>query len=115
MVSHIRSQIACLRRLSADLEGVEAGGGFASALKASPVLYDWRNGLRRVGCLEGVVEGHPSIPDGHFVSTSEVWAYFQEQDERFVRTLNRWYRLDGRPRTADGSAEGLTSIGDSRR
>jgi hypothetical protein len=61
------------------------------------------------------VEGHPSLPDGHLVSTSEVWAYFHEEDKHFVRTLNRWYRLDKRGSAPDAAVDGLTSVGGPRR
>lgn len=93
---HITSQITCLRRLATDLERLEAGGIFAPVLMASPVLENWHHGFRKVCCVEGVVEGHPSLPDGRVISTSEIWAHFHDEDEHFVRTLNRLYRLGAR-------------------
>jgi hypothetical protein len=43
--------------------------------------------------MEGIVFGHPILPDGDAILTSEVFAYFEEGGQSFVRTLNRWYRL----------------------
>lgn len=96
---HIMSSIAVLRRLSSDLDQLEGGLISAQSLIASPVLTNWRYSFRRASCIDGIVEGHPSIPDGRFISTSEVWARFHEDDDHFVRTLNRWYRL-GAPSAA---------------
>lgn len=114
MKIHITSSIACLKRLTSDLERLEAGGNFAPALMASPVLANWRHGFRKVNCLEGIVEGHPSVPDGHVISTSEVWAHFNVEDERFVRTLNRWYRLGMRSSAGHAPADGPLSFGGRR-
>lgn len=114
MEFHITSPIACLKRLTSDLERLEVGDIFAPALMASPLLENWRHGFRKVSCLEGVVEGHPSLPDGHVISTSEIWAHFHDDDEHFVRTLNRWYRLGKRSSAGHAPADGLFSFGGPR-
>lgn len=114
MELHLTSSIACLKRLASDLERLEGGSIFAPALMASPVLENWRHGFRKASCLEGVVERHPSLPDGHFISTSEVWAHFHDEDEHFVRTLNRWYRLGTRGSARHALADGRLSFGGRR-
>ncbi|WP_430244897.1 hypothetical protein [Neorhizobium sp. DAR64861/K0K2] len=110
----IRSQTARLRTLISDLESLEAGEVSASALMGSPYLDNWRQVFRRSSCLEGVVMGHPSLPDGHVISTGEIWAQFHDDDGHFVRTLNRWYRLVERGKTPDGSTDGLPSFEGAR-
>ncbi|ANL41449.1 hypothetical protein AMC85_CH03083 [Rhizobium phaseoli] len=102
----ITSSITGLKRHTSDLERLQASGIFAPALMASPVLTHWRRGFREVGCLEGIVEGHSSLPDGHVISTSQVWAQFHDEDERFVRTLNRWHRLGSRSSVGHAPADG---------
>ena len=58
-----------------------------------PDLDDWRFSTRAEVCLEGVVHNHPSLPDGHEIKTSQLFAHYVEGDQHFVRTLNRWYRI----------------------
>ncbi|WP_428414789.1 hypothetical protein [Pararhizobium sp.] len=93
----ITHEIGRLKKLVADLERLEAGVIDPPALMAVPFLDQWIYSSRKVPCLEGVVEGHPSLPDGHGIVTSEVYAHLRADDEYFVRTLSRWYRL-GEPR-----------------
>jgi len=97
MEARITEEIGRLRRLLVDLERLEAGTISTPALMAVPFLDQWISSSRRVPCVEGIVEGHPSLPDGHWIATSEVYAHFRAEGEHFVRTLNRWYRL-GAPR-----------------
>ncbi|HTO34045.1 MAG TPA: hypothetical protein VL202_23155 [Pararhizobium sp.] len=97
MQTRIAEEIGRLRKLLADLERLEKGTIESPALMAMPFLDQWFHSSRKVPCLEGVVEGHPSLPDGHQIVTSEVYAHFQADEEHFARTLNRWYRL-GTPR-----------------
>ncbi|KQU04988.1 hypothetical protein [Rhizobium sp. Leaf453] len=97
MPTSITDEIRRLKKLVVALERLEAGSIFSPALMAVPFLDQWVQSSRKVPCLEGVVEGHPALPDGHLVVTSEVYAHFIVEDEHFVRTLNRWYRL-GIPR-----------------
>ncbi|MGR9476922.1 hypothetical protein [Rhizobium leguminosarum] len=93
MGPHLTKDIAGLKRLVADLERLSAGDVTATDLMAVPVLNDWLHGVRIVSCLDGIVEGHPSHPDGHHVRTSELIAVFKDDGEHFARTLNSWYRL----------------------
>ncbi|MCW0001331.1 hypothetical protein OE766_24215 [Pararhizobium sp. YC-54] len=97
MPTRITEEIGRLRKLLTDLERLEAGTISPPALMAVPFLDQWIHSPREVPCLEGVVEGHPSLFDGHQILTSEVYAHLYADDEHFVRTLNRWYRL-GSPR-----------------
>jgi len=93
MQSRLTEEIGRLRKLVVDLERLEAGNISPPALMAVPFLDQWISSSRRVPCLEGFVEGHPSLPDGHWIVTSEVYAHIRAEDEHFARTLNRWYRL----------------------
>jgi hypothetical protein len=97
MPTHITEEIRRLKKLIADLERLEAGTIASPALMAVPFLDQWIHSSRKVPCLEGFVEGHPWLPDGHQIVTSEVYAHLRADDEHFVRTLSRWYRL-GTPR-----------------
>ncbi|MFT2215047.1 hypothetical protein ACLJYM_24780 [Rhizobium giardinii] len=97
MPTRISEEIRRLKKLVADLERLEAGAIDSPALMAAPFLDQWIHASRKVPCLEGVVEGHPSLPDGRLILTSEVHAHLHAEDEHFVRTLSRWYRL-GDPR-----------------
>lgn len=65
----------------------------------APRLEDWRAVTKRVHVLTGRVSGHPTIPDGRRIATSEIYA----SDEGWARTLSRFYRL-GRPAGADAGA-----------
>lgn len=97
MHTRITEEISRLRKLLVDLERLEAGAISPPALMAVPFLDQWVHAWRKVPCLEGVVEGHPSLPDGRLILTSEVHAHLRADEEHFVRTLSRWYRL-GTPR-----------------
>jgi hypothetical protein len=115
MKFHVTSPIACLKRFACDLERLEAGGISTRAPMASPSLENWCHGYRWADCLEGVVQGLPSLPDGHVISASEVWAHFHDEYEDFVRTLNRWYRLGARGSAEHAPADGLLSFGGLRK
>jgi hypothetical protein len=108
MNSRMTEQITRLKRLVADLERLDAGIISAPSLMAMPVLGNWAHSFRRVPCLEGNVEGHPSLPDRSVIVTSELYAHFRQDDEQFVRTLSRWYRLGApgqRTRSHGGSMD----------
>lgn len=96
MEFHTYDQVSRLHRLVTDLERLEAGLIRPPDLTAEPFLDNWSDSARKVPCLQGIVEGHPSLPDGHMIVTSEVFGYFQGDDEHFVRTRNHWHRLGGR-------------------
>ncbi len=59
-------------------------------LATAPVLDDWVRTTRPVRILEGRSYGHPSIPSGRLVRTSEVYA---TDGRTYARTLSRLYRL----------------------
>jgi hypothetical protein len=61
-------------------------------LAAAPKLEWWRLGEDTLfNVLEGVVTGHPLLPDGAFIHTSAlVWL---AADRRWARTISRFYRL----------------------
>ena len=92
-VEDIGPTTARLRRLLADLEGIEAGWRpSARDLAAAPVLDDWRIAHRAVPCLAGHVAGHPRIGEGRPALTSELWLIAPEAG--YARTLSRLYRLE---------------------
>lgn len=89
-------QIDRLHRLVADLRRLQDGYVPTDAdLAGTPILEAWawvedRGHL----CVMGIVAGHPIIPTGHRCVTSAVMA--AADDDRWVRTVSRFYRL-GRP------------------
>lgn len=84
-------RLDCLLR---DIERLQASDMNAIDLgNEIPLLEDYRLTARRVPCLQGGVYGHPLLSDGKTISTSELYAYFEE-DGLYARTLNHWYRLD---------------------
>lgn len=93
MVRDLTRQIARLRQLVEDLELVDAMMPPHLTLLSAPVLEDLAHGVRPLPCLEGRVCGHPDLPDGEVITTSEVYGYLDVGDQRLVRTLSRWYRL----------------------
>jgi hypothetical protein len=97
MPGSLAKEIGRLKNLLAALEALEAGTIDPQALKGAPLLDKWSHSSRKVPCLEGVVEGHPQLPDGEKIATSEAYVHLRADDEHFVRTLSRWYRL-GEPR-----------------
>jgi len=80
-----------LRDLADDMEAVEAGFGPAeSDLAGAPVLDGWSQDVIATPILKGRVSGHPDIPEGRRVRTSEV--YLTDR-LTWARTLSRWYVL----------------------
>ncbi|PZM13721.1 DUF6634 family protein [Rhizobium tubonense] len=82
-----------LQRLVADLQRLKVGSVKASSLLDIPTLNDWSFTKRAEACLAGVVHDHPTLPDGHQIITSQLFAHYVEDDKHFVRTLSRWYRI----------------------
>lgn len=60
----------------------------------APILKDHRMSARRTPCLEGSVYGHPILPDGRPIFTSELHAFLEQDGQLYARTLSRWYRLE---------------------
>lgn len=76
-----------LRRLQqSDFRGIDVAAD-------APMLRDHKMSYRRAPCLEGTVHGHPTLPDGRPIITSELHAFLEQDGELYARTLNRWYRL----------------------
>ncbi|NBJ09422.1 hypothetical protein [Microvirga arsenatis] len=89
-----------LRDLADALQAIRDGNPpTPEELATAPVLDDWVRTTRPVRILEGRSYGHPSIPSGRLVRTSEVYA---TDGRTYARTLSRLYRL-GTP-AQDGSA-----------
>src|SRR3546814_7751969 len=84
------------RRLEAakeGLEGIRKGEAPpADELATAPLLQFWCIVVEgRFPVLQGVVTGHPLLPDGHLIGTSPLlWV---GPGETAARTVSRWYRL----------------------
>ena len=79
------------QRLSADLRAVEAGSLTINSLDTAPLLELHQMFSRRTACLSGYVFGHPSLPDGREIMTSQL--IYMDTGIGIARTINRWYRL----------------------
>ncbi len=91
---------AAARRLADDLAFLAAGAEpDPAALADAPVLDRWSPGIRRAGCLVGLVSGHPRLRDGHLTATTDLFAI--NSDGMWARTWSRYYRL-GRTAGDDG-------------
>jgi hypothetical protein len=78
--------IGRLERLVADLR----------LLAEMPVL-DARGVSRRAEvCLIGIPFGHPTLPDGEEIVTSQVFGLYEESGANFIRTLSPCNRLGRR-------------------
>lgn len=89
-----------MRRLLRDLEQLEAGAlDTADILAKAPLLEDHRLALGWCHALKGIVTGHPLLPDGGEIVTSQLM--YMNPDMGLARTLSRWYRL-GTPRPRKG-------------
>lgn len=62
-------------------------------LRDAPLLNDWWISFEgRFLHLQGDVEDHPALGNGH-ITTSPLLAF--GEPERWARTASRWYRLGG--------------------
>ncbi|WP_338053876.1 DUF6634 family protein [Tardiphaga robiniae] len=88
-----------LQSLAADCALLERNPAFVSArLRTAPILDRYSPVLSPLGLqLVGDVTGHPQLGSRKIV-TSQVW--FADPEDRWVRTLSRFYRL-GRPGESD--------------
>lgn len=91
----LEKEVKRLRTLADALEGFQSG-----VFPRSPTvtLDDWHVTVRPVTCLAGRVSGHPHIPDGKSIMTSQVYVFSEEL--ALSRTLSRWYKLGLRVATA---------------
>lgn len=95
MRSRLLVEVVRLESLLGDLRRLEMGTLRARDLgDALPTLEGYSLSARRVSCLEGVVFGHPKLPDGERVFTSQIYAFLGYDGQLFGRTENRWYRLN---------------------
>ncbi|MCV9961963.1 hypothetical protein OIU34_08615 [Pararhizobium sp. BT-229] len=82
-----------------DLARLQSGHVEHSLLVDAPLLNGYRL-VPTVGfALEGIVSGHPRLPDGRVIVSSQLC--YLDAALGVARTLNRFYRL-GRPLGTDG-------------
>ncbi|WP_418883819.1 DUF6634 family protein [Allorhizobium ampelinum] len=85
-----------MRRILADLEQLEAGNlDTAHILATAPLLERYRLVLGWSHAMGGIVTGHPLLPDGKEIVTSQL--IYLDTSIGLARTLSRWYRV-GTPR-----------------
>ncbi|WP_431355661.1 DUF6634 family protein [Agrobacterium vaccinii] len=60
-------------------------------LAGAPVLSHYKLVLGWSHALKGVVQGHPSLPDGREIVTSQL--IYLDPNLGLARTLSRWYRV----------------------
>lgn len=90
------------RRLADDLDRIARGEHpNADDLRDAPLLMEWKVYLAPVPHLQGIVLGHPYIPDGDICRTSELFTF--DPTAGYARTRSRFYRLLLRP--APGSVQ----------
>lgn len=82
-----------------DLARLESGHVKDSLLADAPLLNGYRLVPTAAFALEGVVTGHPRLPDGRMIVSSQLC--YLDAARGVARTLNRFYRL-GRPLHTDG-------------
>lgn len=89
-----------LRHLVGDLKHIQAGKHPGEAeLSRAPTIENWCIAERRVIALAGIVTGHPTIPNGRSVCTSDLWIIAPSLG--YARTLNRLYALGSRHRLSE--------------
>jgi hypothetical protein len=81
-----------IRRALSDFERLEAGTLDTKAILAdAPVLSHYKMVLGWSHAMRGVVEGHPLLPDGREIVTSQL--IYLDPKLGLARTLSRWYRV----------------------
>lgn len=88
-------ELARLKQLVTDLEMIAAGRPppEISGETEVPTLSNWLQIERPVPALVGLSSGHPRLPgEARPVVTSHV--VMISNDEKWARTLSRWYRLE---------------------
>lgn len=80
-----------LRSLAVDMERIRNGSSpTAEELERAPTLDRWRAMVTPVGVrLTGRVRGHPRLGD----TTALISPLYADDEDRWVRTLSRFYRL----------------------
>ncbi|WP_296022115.1 DUF6634 family protein [uncultured Agrobacterium sp.] len=79
------------RRLLDDLHRFADGTLEDDALAEAPLLQSYKLVIGPAYALGGIVSGHPRIPDGREIVSSQL--FFLDPERAVARTLNRWYRL----------------------
>lgn len=85
-------------RLFDDFQRFDEGKLDEEMFAEAPVLDSWKLVVGWAYALGGVVTGHPRIPDGREVVSSQL--FFLDPERAVARTLNGWYRL-GLPHGAE--------------
>lgn len=94
MIVTLLTEVDRLDCLLSDLRRLQDSDVKAINLAAdAPILRDHKMSARRTPCLEGMVYGHPILPDGKIIFTSELHALLEHDGQLYARTLSRWYRL----------------------
>jgi hypothetical protein len=66
-------------------------------MRAAPVLYRWQLKDTRSGVeVHGIVQGHPHLPDGEWIRTSEAVQIDPSSKPLWLRTESRLYHLGKR-------------------
>lgn len=81
-----------LEALAADLRRL-AGGRYpdVQGRPGTPLMLKWGIGQRANSCLDGIVYGHPLLPDGARMISSEVYAI--DRARGWARTASRFYEI----------------------
>lgn len=80
-----------LHDLADELQGIRDGTKpVPDDLADAPRLEGWRTTSREVRILTGRVYGHPNIPDGRRITTSDLYA---SDGKSWARSMSRYYRL----------------------
>jgi len=88
------SELQRLKRLVADMEKVAAGmlPEEIAVPTETPTLNDWYGVALETPALVGYSNGHPRlVGTRRLITTSDLWLI--SHDQRWARTLSRWYRL----------------------
>ncbi|GGA82815.1 hypothetical protein GCM10011385_41290 [Nitratireductor aestuarii] len=99
-------QLERLKPLVADMEKVAAGmlPEEIAVPEETPTLDDWFGVALETPALAGYSTGHPRlVGTRRLITTSDLWLI--SHDQRWARTLSRWYRL-GEPMTAQQGPDG---------
>ena len=86
------AQVEKLEALAADFTALREGRFNIACMQEAPVLQQVSIVPRPVHFLEGCVTGHPLIPDGRQIVTSQLWGFMVGQ-AHYARTMSRWYRI----------------------
>lgn len=66
-------------------------------MRAAPVLYRWQLKDTQSGVeVHGIVHGHPHLPDGEWIRTSEIVQIDPSSKPMWLRTESRLYHLGKR-------------------